>query len=400
MTTEIRPAHSPLGASGAERWMNCPGSVALLKELKLPESDEPEYRSMGTSAHALGHHCLTKELDAWECVGEKFEQHIADQDMTDAVQVWLDECRDIVAENPGGTVYNEFGIDAPDFHPSFYGTLDRGYVLGTKMWIRDYKHGEGIAVDVEWNPQVMYYAYGLLRHHPEVTEVSLGIVQPRGFHPDGPVREWPTSADTIRTWAETTLIGAMNRTEIDNDLDAGPWCRFCPAKLVCPLMVSLFGAAMTCDPKQVVALSDESIGRSYKYTAAVKSYLKAMEEETFRRLNTGSMIDGVKLVHKRADRVYKTALSEDEIEKTGVTCVQDLIHKKFGLEAWVEPAVKSPAQLEKLGSAAKAFVREYAYTPESGLTVALSYDKRIAVKVQPTDAIFGAAVANLEETNV
>src|SRR6202043_907979 len=91
-------------------------------------------------------------------------------------------------------------------------------------------------------------------------------------------------------------------------------CRFCPAKLVCPLMTSLFGAAMTADPKLVVKLTDESLGRSYKYTAAVKFYLKAMEDETFRRLNCGGEITGVKLVHKRADRVYKPLA---EIERDG-----------------------------------------------------------------------------------
>lgn len=39
MSTEQRPAHSPLGASSAERWMNCPGSVALLKDLKMETTD-------------------------------------------------------------------------------------------------------------------------------------------------------------------------------------------------------------------------------------------------------------------------------------------------------------------------------------------------------------------------
>ena len=36
--------HSPLGASGAERWMNCPGSVNLIKSMVLPESDEEDYQ--------------------------------------------------------------------------------------------------------------------------------------------------------------------------------------------------------------------------------------------------------------------------------------------------------------------------------------------------------------------
>ncbi len=43
MSAEQRPVHSPLGASAAERWMNCAGSVTLIKQLDLEDTDEPEY---------------------------------------------------------------------------------------------------------------------------------------------------------------------------------------------------------------------------------------------------------------------------------------------------------------------------------------------------------------------
>ena len=65
--------HSPLGASSAERWMNCPGSVALIQALKLEGTDDPEYRKMGTAAHAAAAHITLNDMDAWEVVGQKFE---------------------------------------------------------------------------------------------------------------------------------------------------------------------------------------------------------------------------------------------------------------------------------------------------------------------------------------
>lgn len=379
MTTEARPAHSPLGASGAERWMNCPGSVALLKHYDLPESDEPEYRSRGTSAHEAAYACLTRDVDAWEVVNEKFGHHEIDVEMADAIQIYLDECRRIVAENPGGKAYNEFGVDAPDFHPSFYGTLDRGYVIGDTMFIRDYKHGEGIAVDVEFNPQIMYYAYGLLRHHPEVTKVDLGIVQPRIEWME-PVRIWETTAEHIRNWAETELIGAMNNTALDNDLDAGNWCRFCPAKLACPLMVNLYGAAMQTDPKQVINLSNDALGRSYHYLAAVKHYIKAFEEETYRRLNLGEEIPGTKLVFQKSNRVWKEGA--EAVFKT-----------EFGAEkVYTEPKFLSPAKAAEISPAAKKLVHEWAYTPKGGMTVAPEDDKRPAIKVTTTIEAFPQSV--------
>jgi uncharacterized protein DUF2800 len=387
MATEQRPAHSPLGASGAERWMNCAGSVALLKHLQLPETDEPEYRTLGTSAHDLAKVCFEQNTDAWERIGETFGHHQANEEMSNAVQMFLDECRQIVAAHPGGTMFVECPIDAPEFHAQFYGTLDWGYVLGDKLWVRDYKHGEGIAVDAEWNPQLMYYCFGLLRRFPSVTSVDMGIVQPRAFHGDGPIRGWACPADTIRAWANDTLRPAMDRTSLDADLDAGRWCRFCPAKLVCPLMTSLYGAAMTSDPKHIVNLSDEGLGRSYQYLDAVKMYIKAMEEEAFRRLNAGRKLDGTKLVAKKSNRVFKDGA--------------ELVFKeKYGEDAYSKPELKSPAEMSRIGEAAKELVNEWAYKPDAGLTVASRDDRRPEIVVRSITEHFGAAAAALDKPAV
>lgn len=376
MTTEIRPAHSPLGASAAERWMNCPGSVALLKELELPHTDEADYRRDGTAAHGALEKCLKTGVDAWELAGEKFHDTEATVEILDAVQVFLDHARPLIAE--GAKTYIEFGISSP-LHPLFYGTVDFAIVHENRLVVRDYKHGAGIIVEVEENPQIMYYAYGILRLHPDVETVSLGIVQPRGFHPDGPIRTWEVSAEYIRNWAEMVLLPAMHRTEFDDTLDAGPWCRFCPAKLVCPMLTALFEAACNANPKHIINLSDESIGHSYQYIPPVKSYLKALEEETLRRLMANHTIGGVKLVNKKANRVFKPGA----VDALAV----------LGEDIYTKPEIKSPSQLEELGERAKKLVREWAYTPQTGYTVALETDKRPAVKVQSTAEAFPNAAA-------
>jgi len=384
MTTEIRPIHSPLGASGAERWMNCPGSVALLKDLQLPESDEPDYRADGSCAHEAAAHCLKEGLDAWEVMGQKFYKDVeVTVEMSDAIQVYLDTVRPMMTVT--ATVMIEQPIQFKE-HERGYGTVDCATVLvyDSLLNVTDFKYGAGIAVDVEDNPQLMYYAYGILQQHPDVRRVVLRIVQPRAFHPDGKVRRWETTAEAICTWANDVLIPAMRRTELDADLDAGPWCRFCPAKLVCPLLTGLFGAAMQANPKEIVNISDASIGRSYQYTHAVKFYLKALEEETFRRLNTGTQIDGVKLVMKKANRVFKAEANS-------------IFTEKYGEKAYEPATLKSPAEMSKIDAAAAKLVAEWAYTPQSGLTVALEEDKRSAVKVQTTQEVFADAVAALPD---
>lgn len=379
--TENLPVHSPLGASSAERWMNCPGSNALLKTLALPETDEPDYRANGIAAHEAAAHCLTKGLDAWEIVGEAFHNVAVDTEIADAIQLYLDTVRPIMAAATHTMV--EHRISSPA-HPLFYGTVDFAAIGEDLLTVADYKHGEGISVDVEQNPQIMYYAYGVLQDHPELRRVRLMIVQPRGFHSDGPVREWTISAEDLAHWGETILIPAMNRAELDSTLDAGPWCRFCPAKLVCPLMTSLFGAACKANPKDLVNYTDASVGRSYQYLQAVKFYIKALEEDVLRRLQNGTDVPGVKLVNKKANRVWKDGS-------------QAIFEARFGKDVFTEPSFKSPAEIDKLGDAAKQLVREWAYTPNTGVTVALADDPRIAVKVEKPSQTFAAAAAKVVE---
>jgi hypothetical protein len=115
------PAHSPLGASSAERWMNCPGSVTLIETFKGTEwhhDDDPDYRRDGTQAHALAALCLENGWDAWEAGGhDEFPELTAD--MMLAVQEYLDFVRALPGEREV-----EVKVHLPDFHSLFFGTLD------------------------------------------------------------------------------------------------------------------------------------------------------------------------------------------------------------------------------------------------------------------------------------
>jgi hypothetical protein len=396
--------HSPLGASGAERWMNCPGSVGLLRDLKLPESDEPDYRREGTAMHEAAEHCLRTGCDTWEIVGQTFNETVIDPPMADAIQVYLDDCRDDIDQSSFHHV--EYRISSP-VHPDFYGSADFVAMLAAANRIRldeigkdpnevlkvkDLKGGEGIVVEPEDNPQMKYYAFGVIDGIERSSavklrddlRVELSIVQPRAFHVDGPIRRWETTVGEIKRWVHEVLVPAMVNAELDDSLEAGPWCRFCPAKLVCPLLTSLFKAACVANPKEVVNLNDESLARSWQYRDAVKFYLNAMDAEVFRRLNSGVEFTGVaKLVPKKSNRVWNTGAAE--AAKT-----------KFGADAMDPATIKSPATLEKLSPAAKAFVKEYAYHPDTGLTVARWDDSKPAVKVESSTEAWSGTIAQLE----
>lgn len=360
--------------------MNCPGSVALLNLLGPSEATESEHAAAGTSAHHVAAECLKHGRETWEFIGEVVEGVEVTQEMVAAVAVYVDHCQSLLS-NQDVKSYVEFPISSK-IHPMFYGTVDFACVADSLLNIRDYKHGAGVLVEVEDNPQLMYYAYGVLQHHEDVRRVVMGIVQPNAFHPDGAIRKWAIRADYIHEWVNDTLVPAMHRTEVDDTLDAGPWCRFCPAKLICPMMQSLFGAACTGNPKVVVNLNADSLGRSYQYIQAVKSYIKALEEETFARLQKGTSVPGTKLVRKRGSREWVDGAAERL--------------KVLGPDAYTVSELKSPFEMEKLGPTASALVKELAYQKEGGLTVALASDPKPEVKVQTTEETFAAALTGMK----
>jgi hypothetical protein len=368
--------------------MNCPGSVALIKTLKWEEEAEPEYRAEGTQAHAALARCLTEHLDAWEVAD--------DPEMMDAIQVFLDVARPLTTlggvRRSYGIPYIEYPMAAPEFHPGFFGTVDFA-VVGTDrlpndnedghtdhviLDVIDFKYGAGVYVDVEWNPQALYYAYGMLLLHPEVEWVRCTIVQPRITWAGPVVRTFELSAEDLTAWAEGTLKPAMVRTQHDKGLQLGDWCIFCPAKLVCPLMVGLFGAVAHADPRQIVDLKDSDIDRDYPLLANAKQYIKALEGEAFRRLSAGATdFERIKLVRKKADRVWKPEAAA-------------LFPTRFGDEAYTERELRSPAQMEKISGFAQELVKEYAYIPDTGLTVALTSDKKAAVVVKSLGQMYPA----------
>ena len=397
--------HSKLGASGAERWMNCPGSVALLDTLQVSEdTDEPSYRAEGTAMHEVAAECLKSGLDAWEYVGRWKNGVDITTDMADAVQVYLDFCREAQAHNIRTLIEQPVSSMA---HKDMFGTVDFAVVVGqpgiphcpigslTAIKVVDLKGGQGIMVEATDNPQMKYYAFCLIEtiqseervQFPDNLPVDLTIVQPRGFHMDGPIRSWSTTWGELRAWAYDVLIPAMQATSIDDTLEAGPWCRFCPAKLVCPMLTSLFRAASTYNPQEIVHADEASLGRSYQYIQGVKFYIKALEDETFRRLSQGKEVPGTVLVHKRANRVFKSTV--DDIP------LADAAAMELGPDAWTKPELKSPPEIEKLGERGKEFVKRWAFKPETGLTVALASDKSAQpVTVKTLAARFGGAVVD------
>lgn len=370
-------AHSPLGASGSERWMICPGSVALSHGIDDPES---EHAARGTVAHKLGEICLTTDTDAWEHITTDttglMEAEIVDKAMADGVQIYLDAVRAWHPERHQGNTWIERQFHCPTIHKFFYGTSDLVHLeppAERRLHIWDYKNGAGVVVEVEDNPQLKYYAAGILEDlglWDAIDEIVLHVAQPNGFHWKGPIRHWKIGTDDLAAWLEDVLVPAMDRALVSRDTTSGEHCRFCPARRhACPQLVKDFDEleALMAEIEKTGApkATPEQVARFLNLFEVAKIVNKSMTEEAFNRLNKGGTVPGYKLASKRANREWRDG-AEAEIKK------------KLGEKAYTKPELKSPAQIEALPEG-EALVARWAFKPDTGLTVVKANDARPAV---------------------
>lgn len=157
-------AHATLSPSSAERWMACPGSVALCEG---KEDKGSSYASEGTAAHELAEKILRGNLSPAEAkglVGLTAENGVVfTDDMLRDVLKYTEQIHDLV-RGTGGILHVEQRLpigqwtDEPDAH----GTSDAVIVAGDELIVADLKFGMGVEVSAESNPQLMIYALAAL----------------------------------------------------------------------------------------------------------------------------------------------------------------------------------------------------------------------------------------------
>jgi hypothetical protein len=224
------------------------------------------------------------------------------------------------------------------------------------------------------NSQLKYYALGaLLGLKYPATRVEFGIIQPRCFHADGPVRTKVMHAADLIDFA-ADLVDAVKATEDPNaPLNAGDWCKFCPAKGTCPELERRKNEAMKLEFAPGLPYDPEKLAQALESVPIVKAWLSAIDSFAYSEAEAGRCPPRFKLVEKRATRKWNT---DDKL-----VLLEALKPSGIGLVNFVEEKMKSPAQVEKIlpkehrGLLADLTVRE-----SSGHTLVPADDKRDAIK--------------------
>lgn len=393
--------HSNIGASSAERWFNCPGSVALIE--KAPPEEPSPYAEQGTAAHWVLEQCLSKDERPWNYLGEEAPNgvEIKEEDV-----IALVEAVDYVNELRGQGHFLldlEVRFDLECIFPNLFGTADVVLISTDldKLIVLDYKHGKGVAVFPRENKQLLYYGLGAIKaasdKHAEgmlelvgwghvFKEVVIGVIQPRNDWWTPEKALWPVPPERLDKFA-VELYNAAKRTQAkEAPLIAGDYCSgtWCPANVICPAPIAKAQEVAKLEfspidsPEEVKlpspeSLSKEDVVKIMKLKPMMINWFNSAFAYAQIMIENGEKFPGYKVVKTNPNR--KWIDDDDMLETLGmVTKDEELYTKKL----------KSPAQMEALlGKKHKGMVADLCHKPEGKNTLAPEHDKRPAVECGP-----------------
>ena len=313
------PAHSLIGASSMSRLIACPASFHLSQQVG-GGGGSSIHAATGTVAHALGEDALTQGYSPASQIGEVVQvdghEVTVTAEMAEAVQIYVDEIKRRSAGASWFALETRVCLD-PYWPPyerppvSAFGTADAGiyHAYSQHLDVVDYKNGAGVFVDVTDNPQLFYYAAGMLLEVPgPVLTVDFVIVQPN-IRGQDKIRVHRVTALDVLIWVEDVLkptIGEAMRPGAR--ISAGKHCQFCPARAGCPALAAVaqdlarrdFGPS----PAEAVTLTDDELADVLRDADLVQPHLEALRELAQTKLSQGVPVPGWQLVPSRPVRSW------------------------------------------------------------------------------------------------
>lgn len=348
--------------SNAGRWIPCPASYAL--ESHFPETDDSDAQE-GVAAHWAAAQDLGGYISLAELVDRQAPNGVViTGDMVDHVALYVETVRAVV---PLPVVEKTLEI-CEGVEP---GTPDaRAVIGGNRGVIFDEKYGWGIVEANAW--QLLLYAIGLFRAHPELIDVTCYVVQPRPYHPMGRVRSITYSADQLRYYTEVVKAAAARTQDPNAPMTTGAHCKDCRALHVCDAArraglnaIDVTTAPLVVDlPPAELAYELMTLDRAY---LAIKSRRDAIEAHAFALIDAGGAVPGYSV-----EKSFGRRRLNDDADAA-------LLEAMTGLDLHERKPV-NPAEMERRG-VPKQLVKQFTRTPETGRKLVAVDSSLIAAKV-------------------
>lgn len=370
-------SHALLSPSSAHRWLNCPLAPRL--EATLPEKPR-EYAREGTVAHSVCEITAKKKFKKvkaaeYNRVIKKLKTDaVWDDEMLHTAETYVEHLTELAMEFANEPyIAFEVKVDISDYVPEAFGRCDCVMFGGDTLIITDYKHGKGVPVSPDENPQLMLYALGALKLYKPLFGVALKKVavyidQPRIGAYDG----WTCTVDELLAWGESVKPKAQMAFMGFGEYHAGDWCRFCRANGICKAQaeqqIGAFDDFSAAVGNPTALLSPSEMGEVLKRGETLVSWYETVREKALESLLNGEKIPGYKVVEGRSTRCWTDQdKALDKLQESGVdrAVIYDSVPKTL-------------AQLEKLLGTArfKELVGEFVTKPQGKPTLALETDSR------------------------
>ena len=296
--------HAVLSASSSDRWLHCPPSARLCESYDDKGSD---YAAEGTDAHALCEYKLRKALGI-EAEDPTKSLIWFNEEMDDCATGYVAyvleqiEAAKQVCTDP--VVLIEQRVNFSRWVEDGFGTADALIIADGTLKICDYKHGLGVLVRAEENPQLMCYALGALELFDSIYDietVSMTIYQPRRDN----VSTYEISRDALFRWADEVLRPTAELAFAgDGDFLCGEWCGFCKAKSDCRARADANLSLAQYEFKLPPLLTDEEIEDILTKVDELIAWASDIKEYALQQAISGKEWGGWKLVEGRSNRKY------------------------------------------------------------------------------------------------
>lgn len=384
-----------MSPSAIERMTICPASFVASQGIEEASRIDSV---TGTAAHEVHEECLKHGTQA-----EQFKGHVivveepdrkweiaVDDEMVRYVQESVDRCNEL----PGLT-FVEVRVDISMFTPipdqsgsSDFFSIDEA---SRTLHVVDFKYGIGVRVHAYINPQVVYYALGVLFGLASVFRIERVVIlihQPRLDHWD----RWET------TPAELVALGQHFKRLLSRCLKPNaPFhpdpkaCKFCRAAPQCKARaehvhriaagmfddldadIEEFTTPWPAELPSIDLMTVEQMVTVRNHSKLVIEFLKSIDHRLMQMLLHSQDVPNIKLVEGRSVRVYPNELTQKQ-------AAAYLIEAGVAPSSVLKVETVSPAQAERLipKSARKEFGDAFVTKRPGKPVIASANDRRPA----------------------
>jgi hypothetical protein len=394
----VTPAHSRFGGSVATRVLRCRGSVRLVEKVPAHLRRISADAERGTTLHTAMALLIDNARSLDGLGGETIDGYtVTRDDVEDALRPAYAHVAPLL-DAPGAEFYLEQRVTFPTV-PNAFGTSDLIVRIGDTIHVVDFKFGRAVrvlafspadddpAVDII-NGQLLFYGAGARHSLPEffagIKNIILTIVQPMSIELDAEM----VSSVTV-THAELDEFIAAYRAACEQalspapHLERGAWCRFCPAKPICPLHTAplldlarfvvpaplAFDGALAAPPAKEAYL--QALADGLILVNAIKPICTALHDQAKHALENGDAVPGYALTAGRAERHWR------DDEHTTIAALERLGLTRDDI---IATAMRSPKQVEIRAKARGLKIpQEFIVSRRSGTSLVRSENARAPV---------------------